>query len=263
MANRINYSDDVLTARRFVPIGSDGSDIIQKVRSISKKVSGVNLSNHITEIDRISSDLVITPSEKKSLKSEFDYIKSAYATTYSTVLSLGLEGSAEFIELRTRYEELENVLGPIFANMETSSSISESLSQYFEALSSASAGMNSYMIAFSNSALASVSDIRCDLSISDMSPDIGSTVTATARIMKRDSSGSFVEFDESQYRVYREEKADGSFYYPKLFIWEISGTKDDDAFNSSNLGIKSITINMSDIASDSFTVKYHSDILIS
>lgn len=263
MANRVNLTDSVVTARKYVSIENKAEQITSKLRFLSNKVGTLNNNNQINVINRIFSDNVITPEEKIALRAEMDHIDSAFNSTTASVKSMELENSAEYLSYKQQYETLKSKMEEILSNMDESTTVAEPISRYIEGYSSAADTLNSYMIAFSNKALVSVSDIKLVISIANGSPTPDETVTFTAKIMKKDSKGEFTELTQEQYDTYKIIDYSGDVTYPKLFQWQITGTLDDKGYERKAYGHKTFSIPASDFAQDHVYVEFHADMIIS
>lgn len=263
MADRVNFTDSVLTARKYVSMEGKSEQLATKLASLSNRVNITDRKAQMSAFDKILSDNVITPEEKISLRAEMDHIDSAFIATTASVTSLGLENCSEYLLYKQQYDILKQKVEAILSDMNTSTEIAEPISRYIEGYSSAADTLNSYMIAFSNKSLASVSDFQLVVDVSNVSPTPDDSITFTAKVMKKNNGGIFEEMPQSQYDTYKSIDDDGNAIYPKLFIWDISGTSDDDGYKKLADGHKTVTIPASAFAQDSISVRFYSDILIS
>ena len=263
MADRVNFTDSIVTARKYVSMEGKSEQLANKLASLSNKVSTSNRNAQINIFNKILSDNIITPDEKISLSAEMDHIDSAFVATTASVTSLGLENSAEYLMYKQQYGILKKKVEEILSDMNSSTEVAEPISRYIEGYSSAADTLNSYMIAFSNKSLASVSDFQLSVDASTVSPTPEDNITFTARILKKNNAGLFEEMSQSQYDSYKVIDDSGNATYPKLFIWDITGTTDDEGYKKLADGHKTFTIPASAFSNDSVSVRFYSDIIIS
>ena len=263
MANRINLTNSVVTAGKFVATEDDSAVLTQKVRALSNQINLNTSSNRVSAISSIFSDNVITPEEKRSLHAELNHMEAAFTATTSSVRQMGLENSVEYLQYKQAFESMKSKIEPILANMSTSTTVTEPISSYVQAYTSAGVTLSAYMIAFSNSSLSSVQDFQLKVEVNTVSPTPSDVLKFTAKILMKDETGFYKEFTEEQYNTYKVIDSEGNVTYPKLFIWEISGTTDDAGYKANADGYKSVTIPASAYKNDSISVKFYADILIS
>ncbi len=263
MSSRINLADSVVTAGKFVATTDDTTLLTQKVRALSNQINLNTSSNRSTAISNMLSDNIITPAEKKTLQAELSHIEAAFTATTASVKQMELEDSIEYLQYKAAFDTLKSRLEPILENMNTTTTTTESLDRYVQAYSSAGDTLASYMIAFSNSSLASVQDYQLKVTANNVSPTPTDTITFTAHVYMKNDAGLYEEFTDEQYNTYRETDSDGNITYPKLFDWEIAGTTDDSYYKTLGAGRKTVKIPASAFDSDSITVKFYSPLLIS
>lgn len=263
MANRINLSDSVVTAGKFVATTDDSTLLTQKVKSLSNMINLNTSSNRTTVIAGMFSDNKITPDEKKTLQAELSHIEAAFTATTGSVKQMELENSLEYIQYKTAFNTLKSKLEPILSDMNTTSTVTESLDKYIQAYSSAGDTLSAYMIAFSNSSLASVQDYQLKVIVNNTSPTPSDTIQFTAKIYMKNDAGLYEEFTDEQYNTYKSIDSEGNVTYPKLFDWEVTGTTNDAYYKELGAGKKTLKIPASTFENDSISVKFFALLLIS
>lgn len=263
MSSRINLSDSVVTAGKFVAATDDTTLLTQKVRTLSNQINLNTSSNRTTVISGMFGDNKITPDEKKTLQAELNHIEAAFTATTGSVKQMELENSIEYLEYKAAFNTLKSKLEPLLENLNTTTTVTESLEKYIQAYSSKGDALASYMIAFSNSSLASVQDYQLKVTANNVSPTPSDTILFTAQIYMKNDAGLYEEFTDEQYNTYKSTDSDGNVTYPKLFDWEITGTTDDEYYKNIGAGKKTLKIPASAYKNDSITVRFYASLLIS
>lgn len=123
MSNRITMQDNIVTGRKFVPIGSGTISARKRLANILTSYKDVNNRFSMLLIKDITNDNVITPEEKTLLKTRWDELSSAYTRLIQTLEDSGLGDMNEVAKLKEAYATVYLQLQNILADMNTSSSV--------------------------------------------------------------------------------------------------------------------------------------------
>lgn len=252
MSTRRNFTTNIVTAGKFVEIGKSAQDLKAKLRRINLVSNTSDNTAQISGVEQIAGDNVITPSEKRTLAEEWEHIKAAYNSTVSLVAQLGINPE-EFIAFKTAYSSLETMMNSILADMTTDSKTDGRLQILVEAYNSAASILQDYLTAYQNGLTQSISSYRLSLSSTPLSPAPDDTIIFTASI--------FIDGIDSTADL-MQQYVDDKGNHPDLFIWDISGTVNDEKYMEDNLGKRQITIPGSDFSTDRITVAFSSRISV-
>lgn len=258
MSVQLNYSDKLVTAGQFIERGSKNSTLIDKLSRLSQTISSQSLNSSFNELSKITSDNVVTPSEKKSLKEEFDFIKSAYSNISASIRTMGLEDSEEFKKLSNAYDVLTSKIEPILADMNTTTELSESLDTYVSAYTSAANELNIYVSLVNNSILQEVSDISLVVNSNKNTIKPGESVIFEAIIYSHKTNPPQEISDEIKNYYYDAETGT----YPALYQWNISGTKNDEQWIADSKGKRSITIPYSEFENTQVSADFSAEMIV-
>lgn len=248
MANRTRFSNDTVTAGKFVEIGRKSVDLRARLQRVAQLVSSSENNSSIHGIEQITSDNYITVEEKRKLKDEWEHIQAAYASTVATVTSLGVSPE-EFISFQTAYGALKDKIDVILSDMTKPSTVDGSLDLSLQAYESAATILQNWINAYNNSLTADISSYRLDVESKPASPTFEDTITFTAHIYIDN-----VDKTDELINNYKNEAG----LCPDLFIWDISGTSDDESLMESSLGKKSFSVACSSFTNDSIKVFFSS-----
>lgn len=251
MADRINFELEHITAGKFIPVGKDDISFKQKLRTLGQAVSSNSSGIKLDILKDMTIDNVITPEEKKIIKSELDYIILGHATTENNVKELGIENSKEYVEYMKVYNELLDKIQPILADMESSSTVSEDFLDIFRTYSSYANALNNFIIATQNELQGNIRKIHLEVKQSTKSVGPGEVVSLTAYIYNGDS-------DITQLEMNKLNQSSVSNPYPTLFDWKFEGTKDDLTLANKWKGNRTVNLSFSDIKGTHLNASFES-----
>lgn len=253
MAQHLNFQNKIVSGGRFVPLEGDNISLRQKVSRLSQAITSVNLGNQIAGITKITSDNVVTVAEKPSLLKEWEYIKEAYNMTVSAVEEMGLESTEQFHNFQVSYEKLESVMESIFADMNTDTILTQDVGTIISEYNQKAISLNSFLTGTSNSLLRELSKYSLDVEV-PYSVETNSDLTIKAVIRCfNEETGQDAEMTEEQKEPYKIGDV-----WPMLYIWNISGTKNDEMLMDTNRGKPSITIPANYFSGESISVSFSS-----
>ena len=125
MSNRYNQAGREFVADRFIELKSTSINRKTAVMSaIESQLSQQQIQKDLDELkdalDGITSDGVITSSEKQGLKREWSALQSSYYSVAERFqASDELEQDASYLKLRSLYDALSAVMDDIFKDMST------------------------------------------------------------------------------------------------------------------------------------------------
>lgn len=247
---RTNLTDTIVTARKFVQVGSDANTLKSKLRAISSAVSSADNEQIKNALNNLTVDSVITPQEKELLSAEWTKIQSAYAQTQTVAEELELKDTDDYKQLEQAFNRLRDAMYKLLSDMNSSTPISNEFNIVFNGYVSTSSAFNSYMISVKEGIEDKFSAYRCFVDISPADITLEDTVTLSARIMNGTTNVT--------NQVVSDIGAD------KAFNWEFSGTKDDEYYNEYAKGKQAIEVPASDIfASSRFDVRFYAELEVS
>lgn len=236
--NRTNLTDTVVTARKFVQVGKDVETAKSKLRAISAAISSSEVSNLMDAVNNLTIDSKITPEEKILLRDEWDSIKSAFAEAESAAISLEIEDSDNFQNLKTAYDNLNAQIEYILRDMNSATIIGNEFSIIFNAYISEASSFNSFMTAAREGIQQKFTLYKCNILATPPEITYEDEVELQAMVVN-DTTDVTASLDASD------------------FYWEFSGTSDDEKYNELAKGKKSVKIPAKEIFSSSrFDVRF-------
>lgn len=252
MARRTDLSNNIVTAGKFIERGGRSVSITEKLSRLSTIMNSANNNVSKNEIMKITSDNIITPLEKQSLKTEWDYIKSGFSSITSTISSMGQLNSEEYNDLKISYDNLEAIMESILADMNKSTELAEPIDRYLNDYSQNANMLNIYLASVNNSILEEASQIGLVVESNYNYIKPNQSVVFTAFIYSYKTGGP-VEISDEVKELYKDPETG---LYPKLYQWSISGTKNDEQWNSNALGRRQITIPYSDFEDSQISASF-------
>lgn len=119
MSNRITYQDNVVTAKRFVQIGSDPVSARRKLNEALLAYKEIDNSLAFKEVEKMVSDNSITPDEKIALKERWETVTASYNGLLRSLENSGLSAIYGVDALKTKYAEVYILVEQIIADMES------------------------------------------------------------------------------------------------------------------------------------------------
>ena len=119
MSNRITYQDNILTAKKFVQIGTDSVSARRQLNDILLAYKEIDNSLAFKEVEKMVRDNSITPDEKLELKARWETVSSAYTRLLQSLENSGLSGVYGVEDLKGKYAEVYVLMEQIFTDMES------------------------------------------------------------------------------------------------------------------------------------------------
>ena len=117
MSKRITYQNNVVTAKKFVQIGTDSVSARRQLSDILAAYAEVNNAKKFADVEKMISDDTLTPEEKVLLKERWESISSAYRRLIQSLENSGLSGIYGVSDLEDAYGEVYVMVENIFTNM--------------------------------------------------------------------------------------------------------------------------------------------------
>lgn len=260
MAKQLDYENKIVTAGRFIERGGKQFSLTQKLKNLSFMVSSGSTNTAIKELEKITSDNVVTPDEKISLKQEWEYIQAAFASISATVTKMDKEESEEYLNLKTAYEELASAIEPILSDMNSTSELTEPINPYIENYTSSASVLNIYLTMLNNQVIKDISDVMLKVVAEYDYVKPYDSVKLTAMIMVFNDNGVLSgEIPDSIKELYKDPETG---LYPKLYQWSFSGTTDDDGLAEANKGQREVTIPYSSFIGRNIKASFYSELIV-
>lgn len=119
MSNRITYQDNILTAKKFVQIGTDQVSARRQLNDILLAYKEIDNSLAFKEVEKMVRDNSITPEEKVELKARWETVSAAYTRLLQSLENSGLTGVYGVQDLKDKYAEVYVLMEQIFTDMES------------------------------------------------------------------------------------------------------------------------------------------------
>ncbi len=177
---RITMQDSIVTARKFVQIGSDPVSARKKLASALASYQEASTRFNIKEVEEYLKDDSLSPAEKVALKSRWDTMEAAYLRLMNTLETEGLKDMNGVDAMQIAYSTLAGMLQNVFADMTTTSPAPSGLQEAIEAFN-----IKFNIVSQSYSALAyRIQSYQLRLETSDYYLGYGETATITAKLYK-------------------------------------------------------------------------------
>lgn len=122
MSNRITMQNNIVTAKKFVQIGTEGNISMKKrLADVLSSYEELNNKFSMREVQDILFDNSISPDEKLVLKSRWQTMSDSYITLINTLESAGLDDLEGVEDLKDAYTNLYANFAQIFTDMESAS----------------------------------------------------------------------------------------------------------------------------------------------
>lgn len=122
MSNRITMQNNIVTAKKFVQIGTEGNISMKKrLADVLSSYEELNSKFSIKEVQDMLFDNSISPEEKLVLKERWQTMKDSYLTLINTLESAGLDEMEGVQALKDAYTNLYVNFSQLFADMESTS----------------------------------------------------------------------------------------------------------------------------------------------
>lgn len=123
MSKRITYQNNVVTAKKFVQIGTDSVSARRQLSDILAAYAEVNNAKKFADVEKMISDDTLTPEEKVLLKERWESISSAYRRLLQSLENSGLSGIYGVSDLEDAYGEVYVMVENIFTNMDSATKV--------------------------------------------------------------------------------------------------------------------------------------------
>ena len=122
MADRINYQNNVFTAKKFVRIGGNTAGAKEKLNSIRNTIGSKENEFSGKDIEGMFVDGILSPEEKADLKVRWDSVSLAYSRLKKDISeAFGEDGLSGYHDLDYLVGTIESMLSVVFADMDSPS----------------------------------------------------------------------------------------------------------------------------------------------
>ena len=251
MANRFTFTNDTITAGKFVELGRNTADLRARLQRLNQMQSVNDNSSSLAGIGQMASDNVITPDEKAIIAQEWEHIKSAYNSTVAMIESLGVDPQ-EFESFKAAYASLASLMESILSDMDSPSNVGDQFRTILNAYNSAATILQNWVNAYQNSVTSDISSYRLEIKRTPPSPTLDSTIIFSAYIYI-----DGVDRTADLMNTYMDPQTG---LYPTLFNWIVSGTKDDEGLMGRIKGSRTFSVSASDFVNDNISVYFSSEL---
>lgn len=134
MSSRITYQNNIVTAKKFVQIGTGTVSARQRLRDVLTAYKEVDTSALFNEVRKMINDDTFEPSEKAKLKERWASITSSYTRLLQSLESSGLSGVSGEQQLKEIYSEVYVMCQNIFTDMDSASAVPSGFSDKWDSL---------------------------------------------------------------------------------------------------------------------------------
>ena len=129
MATRKDYANNIVTARKFVTLGSDNLEAKMKLNSLKYNLGTIDLKKQTDDIAKIFSDKVVTPEEKVYLKSRWNSLYVSFERLRKDIESVFSDAYTldELAHLSALVTEIGYEIANITMDMESSTTVDSSI----------------------------------------------------------------------------------------------------------------------------------------
>ena len=129
MATRKDYANNIVTARKFVTLGSDNLEAKMKLNSLKYNLGTIDLKKQTDDIAKIFSDNVVTPEEKVYLKSRWNSLYVSFERLRKDIESVFSDAYTldELAHLSALVTEIGYEIANITMDMESSTTVDSSI----------------------------------------------------------------------------------------------------------------------------------------
>ena len=129
MATRKDYANNIVTARKFVTLGSDNLEAKMKLNSLKYNLGTIDLKKQTDDIAKIFGDKVVTPEEKVYLKSRWNSLYVSFERLRKDIESVFSDAYTldELAHLSALVTEIGYEIANITMDMESSTTVDSSI----------------------------------------------------------------------------------------------------------------------------------------
>ena len=129
MATRKDYANNIVTARKFVTLGSDNLEAKMKLNSLKYNLGTIDLKKQTDDIAKIFRDKVVTPAEKIYLKSRWNSLYVSFERLRKDIESVFSDAYTldELARLSALVTEIGYEIANITMDMESSTTVDSSI----------------------------------------------------------------------------------------------------------------------------------------
>ncbi len=177
---QVTLQNNIVTAKKFVQIGSDSVSARKKLASVLTSYEELNNKFNIIDVEKMISDETITPDEKDKLKERWDVMETSYLRLVNTLETEGLLDLEGVDNMRIAYSTLFSLMQNVLADMDSTSKVPNGFQAAIEEFNT-----RFNFVAQMYSALAyKIQAFRLRLETEDYYLDYGKTATVTAKLYK-------------------------------------------------------------------------------
>ena len=134
MSSRITYQNNIVTAKRFVQIGTGTVSARQKLNDVLTAYRELDKNQIFREVREMLGDDTFSPSEKTALKERWANITSAYTRLLQSIENSGLSGIYGEQALKEKYGEVYVLCEKVFVDMESATAVPTGFEDKWNAL---------------------------------------------------------------------------------------------------------------------------------
>lgn len=180
MSSRITYQNNIVTAKKFVQIGTDSVSARRQLRDVLTAYREVDTSQLFSEVRKMINDDTFEPVEKVALKERWASITSSYTRLLQSLESSGLSGVSGEQQLKEIYSEVYVMCQNIFTDMESATPVPSGFSDKWSRLQEQ---LNIVSQTYSNIVIKS-QEFRLLLETNHYYPAEGETTVITATLYR-------------------------------------------------------------------------------
>lgn len=229
MANRTSLGNDVVTGGNFISLGTGVKASKQFVMTMNNTISQLNISKTIEQLENITSDNVVTATEKIQLRSIWEEAKNSYYTIQSAVEDYELDEDNGWISLQSDYSDVNSVMNTVLSNMSEDSKVSSNVNTLITGFITKCSNYSLYIAQYATGVSTIYQNHSVIVTCEPNEPTGNGNTVLAVHVFDQDNNEC--EIDSS---------------IEDTITWNFDGTADDAYFESIGLGKKSITISEED-----------------
>lgn len=180
MSSRITYQNNIVTAKKFVQIGTDSVSARKKLNDVLTAYKEVDNTKLFNEVRKMMNDNSLSPSEKALLKERWANLTSAYNRLLQSLENSGLSGVYGEEQLKESYSAVYVLVQELLTNMSSSSTVPTDFESKWDKLQEDLAIVSQ---TYSNLVI-KAQEFRLRLETDRYYPKEGETTTITATLYK-------------------------------------------------------------------------------
>ena len=177
---QVTLQNNIVTAKKFVQIGSDSVSARKKLASVLTSYEELNNKFNIIDVEKMISDETITPDEKDKLKERWDVMETAYLRLVNTLETEGLLDLEGVDAMKIAYSTLFSLMQNVLADMDSTSKVPNGFQAAIEEFNT----RFNFVVQMYSALAYKIQAFRLRLETEDYFLDYGKTATVTAKLYK-------------------------------------------------------------------------------